>query len=256
MYQETLKKLGFDEKEIAVFVAVLERGRVAPAVVAKITGINRSTVYSVAKGLADKGVLSIDATTEPAYLVIESPDILQTLVARHERELAEKKSLVADVVKQLESVPKSKHYSVPKVKFYNERELKDALYSRLPIWAESSVAIGEPSWWGFQDVSLVEHFPGWILDHYDIIPESVSTHMFTNAKPAESDIHKKVADSRRVVKYLDDKKHQFTATQAVLGDYIIYVMTDEKPFYMIEIHDRVMAHNLREVFKMLWEKEK
>lgn len=254
MYEETLKKLGFDDKEIAVFVAVLERGRVAPAAVAKITGINRSTVYSVAKVLADKGILQIDATTEPAYLVVESADVLGKLISRQERELAEKKSLVNDAMKQLESVPKSKRYSVPKVKFYNERELKDALYSQLPIWAESAIVIKEPSWWGFQDVSLVQEFPDWIIEHYGIIPDSVSTHMFTNAKPAESDIHKKVSDPRRVVKYLDDKNHQFTATQAVLGDYIIYVMTDEKPFYMIEIHDRVMAHNLREVFKMLWEK--
>jgi hypothetical protein len=140
------------------------------------------------------------------------------------------------------------------VKFYNERELREALYSRLPLWAQSAVAIGEPSWWGFQDVSLVEQFPEWVVEHYSIIPESVSTHMFTNAKKSEQAIHEKVADERRKVKYLSDAQHEFTATQAVLGDYIVYAMTVEKPFYMIEIHDRVMAHNLRETFKMLWEK--
>ncbi len=255
MYQETLKKLGLDDKEIAVFIAVLERGRVAPAVVSKITGINRSTVYSVSKTLADKGVLSIDTTTDPAYLVIESPDILQNVISRDERILAEKKSLIGDVVKQLESVPQSKHYSVPKVKFYNEKDLKDALYNRLPIWAESAISIKETSWWGFQDVSLVKEFPQWIIDHYKIIPPNISTHLLTNEKPNEKEIHTKISDERRTIKYLDGTKHEFTATQAVLGDYIIYVMTSEKPFYMIEIHDRVMAHNLREVFKILWEKE-
>lgn len=254
MYQEILKKIGFDDKEITVFIAVLERGRVAPAVVAKVTGINRSTVYSVAKTLADKGVLSIDTTIDPAYLVIESPDILQNIVSREERALAEKKSLVTDVMKQLESIPQSKHYSVPKVKFYNEKELKDALYNRLPIWAESAVITKEPSWWGFQDVSLVENFPDWIVDHYSIIPKEVSTHLFTNAKPTEKDIHEKVSDERRTVKYLDGKDNEFTATQAVLGDYIVYIMTNEKPFYMIEIHDRVMAHNFRQTFKILWDK--
>ncbi len=254
MYQELLKKLGFDDKEIAIFIAVLERGRVAPAVVSKVTGINRSTVYSVAKVLAARGILNIDATTDTTYLVIESPDVLQNVIVREERELSERKSLVKDAVKQLESVPRSKHYSVPKVKFYNEKEMHDALYTRLPVWAESSVAIGEPSWWGFQDVSLVEHFPEWIVDHYDIIPSTVSTHMFTNATSTEQAVHKKVNDARRIVKYLDDKDHEFTATQAVLGDYIMYIMSQEKPFYMIEIHDRVMAHNFREVFKKLWEK--
>jgi predicted DNA-binding transcriptional regulator len=252
MYQETLKKLGLDEKEIAVFIAVLERGRVSPAIVAKVTGINRSTVYSVAKVLADQGLLRIDTTVEPAYLVVESAEVLKTLVSRQERELAIQKSLVADAMKQLESVPQSKRYSVPKVKFYNEKEMKDALYNRLPIWAESAIATKEPSWWGFQDASLVENFPEWVVDHYSLIPKEVSTHLFTNAKHVEKDIHKQISDSRRTVKYLNEKTTEFTATQAVLGDYIIYAMTDQKPFYMIEIHDRVMAHNFRQVFKLMW----
>lgn len=69
-------------------------------------------------------------------------------------------------------------------------------------------------------------------------------------------MHEKLSDDRRTVKYLDDTEHEFTATQAVLGDYVIYVMTSEKPFYMIEINDRVMAHNFRQVFKMMWNKFK
>jgi predicted transcriptional regulator len=254
MYTEYLKQLGLDDKEIAVFLAVLERGKVLPATVATITNINRSTVYSVAKELAKKGLLHIDATTEPSYLVVESESVLENLYKQDLRKAEERKKVVTDAMNELANLPKSKHYSVPKVKFYNEHELKDALYNRLPIWAESSLQINEPSWWGFQDVSLVDRYPEWIVDHYKIIPESVSTHMFTNAKPSEKDIHEKVSDERRVVKYLTNKKHEFTATQAVLGDYIIYAMTDSKPYYMIEIHDRVMAHNLREVFKMLWEK--
>lgn len=254
MYQESLKKLGFDDKEIAVFITVLERGKVTPATVATITGINRSTVYSIAKVLVDKGILRIDTASEPSYLIIESADVLENIVKRQERELLEKKKVVSETVKILENIPRSKHYSVPKVRFYNEKELRDALYDQLHIWAESAVLINETSWWGFQDVSLVVQFPEWIIDHYKIIPETVSAHLFTNAKPSEKDIHEKVSDERRTIKYLDDRSHEFTATQAVLGNYVIYIMTSEKPYYMIEIHDRVMAHNLRETFKMLWEK--
>jgi sugar-specific transcriptional regulator TrmB len=58
MYTEYLKQLGLDDKEIAVFLVVLERGKVLPATVATITNINRSTVYSVAKELARKGLIT------------------------------------------------------------------------------------------------------------------------------------------------------------------------------------------------------
>jgi sugar-specific transcriptional regulator TrmB len=130
MYTELLEKLGFDEKEIAVFIAVLERGRVAPAVVATITGINRSTVYSVAKSLAERGVLYIDSASEPAYLVVESGDALENLISKQEIKLNKERKIVAETIKLLESIPKSKNYSVPKIRFYNERELETALHER------------------------------------------------------------------------------------------------------------------------------
>lgn len=253
MYTETLKKLGFDDKEIAVFITVLERGRVAPAVVANITGINRSTVYSVAKSLMERGVLHIDTASEPAYLVVESGDVLENLISKQEIRLNEERKLVTEAKQLLENLPKSKNYSVPKIRFYNERELKSAMYERLPIWSENAVTTGEPSWWGFQDASFTEVFSEWLKDHYKLAPEEIQTHMFTNKKPSEQQIHKQIKDSRRNIKYLDGKKHEFTTTHAVLGDYIVYVMTNEKPYYMIEIHDRVMAHNTREMFKILWE---
>ena len=254
MYEEALKKLGFDEKEIAVFIAVIERGRVVPAIVAKVTGINRSTVYSIAKVLADRGILRIDTTNETAFLVIESSEVLNSLILREERELVERKSLVKDVIKQLENVPKSKHYSVPKVKFYDEKEIRDALHTRLQVWAESAINTKEPSWWGFQDVSMVENFPEWVIDYYNVASKDISTHLFTNSKKVEQEADKKISDDRRKMKYLEKEAYEFTATQVVLGDYVMLVMTSEKPFYMIEIHDRVMAHNLREVFKLMWGK--
>ena len=62
-----------------------------------------------------------------------------------------------------------------------------------------------------------------------------------------------IFDERRKIKFIDTKLHSFTANQAVLGDYIVFIMSNTKPYYMIEIHDRVMAHNLRQTFKLLWD---
>lgn len=250
MYQELLKKLGFDDKEIAVFIAVLERGKVTPATVATITGINRSTVYSIAKVLADKGILRIDTTSEPSYLIIESADVLENIVKREERQLLEKKKVVFETMKILENIPRSKNYSVPKVKFYNEKEMKNALYDRLPFWIESGLNIGESLWWGTEDGTWTQIFPEWIDHHWKTVPEKIGARFITNKK---LDKDQKI-DSRRQSKYIDSTQHDFTANQVVIGDYVIYIMTSEKPYYMIEIHDRVMAHNFRQVFKLMWEK--
>jgi len=39
-----------------------------------------------------------------------------------------------------------------------------------------------------------------------------------------------------------------------VGSYVIFIMTKQRPFYLVEIHDSVIAHNSRELFKTIWEK--
>lgn len=252
MYTELLKKLGFDDKEIAVFITVLERGRVAPAVVATITGIKRPTVYSVAKSLMEKSVLHIDTTSEPAYLVIESGEVLENLVKKQEIRLGEERKLVSEAVQLLENIPKSKNYSVPKIRFYNERELESALYERTKYWHESTVSTGEPLAWGYQDPLWFEKYPEWVRYYWDIAPAELGSRYLMDMRSKETKKNQTFGHDR-LIKYLDTKKHSFTTTNVVLGDYILYIVANEKPYYMIEIHDRVMAHNTREMFKMLWE---
>lgn len=253
MYTELLNKLGFDDKEIAVFITVLERGRVAPAAVSTITGIKRSTVYSVAKSLMERGVLHIDTSSEPAYLVVESGEVLENLISKQEIKLNEERKTVAETIRLLENIPKSKNYSVPKIRFYNERELEPALYDRTKYWQESAVSTNEPLVWGFQDPLWFEKYPEWVKYYWDNAPKELGSRYLMDIRSKETK-KKQTFGNNRLIKYIDTKKHSFSTTNIVLGDYILYIVANEKPYYMIEIHDRVMAHNLREVFKMLWEK--
>lgn len=253
MYTELLNKLGFDDKEIAVFITVLERGRVAPAVVATITGINRSTVYSVAKSLMERGVLHIDTASEPTYLVVESGEVLENLLNKQEIKLNEERKIVAETIKLLDNIPKSKNYSVPQIRFYNERELESALYDRTKYWQESAVSTNEPLIWGYQDPLWFGKYPEWVKYYWDVAPKELGSRYLMDMRSKET-IKNQTFGHDRLIKYIDTEKHSFTTTNVVLGDYIIYIVANEKPYYMIEIHDRVMAHNLREVFKMLWEK--
>jgi sugar-specific transcriptional regulator TrmB len=254
MYTELMQKLGFEDKEIAVFIAVLERGRVTPATVSTITGIKRPTVYNVAKTLADKGVLYIDATSEPTYLVVESGDLLENVIKKQELQLKEDRETVQQTMKLLENIPKSKNYSVPKVRFYNDKEFENALYEQIKVWYESALAIGEYTAHGFQDASWGNTFPEWLKYCWEICPEEVSAHYLMDIRDKKTNEKHNKFNPKRIIKYIESGTHTFTGSQIVIGDYILYVMTNEKPYYMIEIHDRVMAHNLREVFKMLWEK--
>jgi hypothetical protein len=70
----------------------------------------------------------------------------------------------------------------------------------------------------------------------------------------ESNVEKKMAVKKlnqREIRFWK-KDADFTASLWVIGEYIVMIYTRERPFYLIEIHNSVLAHNTREVFKNLW----
>ena len=63
---------------------------------------------------------------------------------------------------------------------------------------------------------------------------------------------KKKRISRRKIRFWEGQS-TITGTQWILGDYIISVVTNIKSPYLIQTHDPIMAHNLRELYKHIWE---
>lgn len=253
MLNEYLKQLGFSDKEIAVYLCILENGKIAATAVSEITKINRTTVYSVAKELIKKAVISEDFGGTSRYYTSLPPDELNNFYKTKEEELKQKKIAIDKIIPELENLPKSKQYSVPKIRFIDEVHLRDFLFKQLPVWINSAKT-GDKNWWGFQDASLIDAYPDWFDYHYQIYPENFGTYLITNKKPAEKEFAKKMkSDDRRQIKYWA-KTNDFTATHAVLGNYVLFIVTKQHPYYMVETHDAVMAQNLRELFKGFWDK--
>ena len=74
--------------------------------------------------------------------------------------------------------------------------------------------------------------------------------VFTNSSKTELELAQKYAKSGRTAKILGDI--ELTANMWVCGDSVIMIIVDQKPNYLIEIHDKMMAHNIKGIFKKLW----
>jgi predicted transcriptional regulator len=251
MLDQLLRQLGFGDKEIAIYLCILENGKLSAASVARITKINRTTVYSVAKELVAKGVIAEDVGGVNRYYTALPIEDLHGLYKKEENELKQKKVAIEQAIVELASVPKSKHYSVPKIRFIDERHLNDFLFKQLPVWIESAKGKSQ-NWWGFQDVSLLKEYEEWVTYLWKTMPDDYGMKMFTNKKSEEENLAQQLNIDRREVKYWDKSK-DFTATHAVLGDYVLFCVTNQHPHYLVETHDAVMAENLRELFKGMWE---
>lgn len=249
MLENILKELELGKKEEKVYRLILERGKVAPALIARMVHVNRTTVYSVAKELKEKGLIVEDISGKTIYYMPARSEELEKVIKREKEKSEEKINTIKKLQSELTALPASKNYSIPKIRFVDEADIEDYLHEALPKWYESMVKI-DNTWWGFQDHSFVEKFEKWIDYCWKIAPKDLSVKLLTNG----SDIEKKMKDKkyadRRNVRFFP--KSEFGATEWVIGDYIVFVITKEHPYYLIEIRDAVIAENTRELFKKLW----
>ncbi|GAB6276452.1 MAG: hypothetical protein SAMD01599839_09920 [Rectinema sp.] len=88
--EELFRKLGMNDNERDVYLSVIRAGKIPAHQVAKETGINRTTVYSIAKKLEKMGVLAFDFGQKIGYLVAIPPENLVATVEKEEKELAKK----------------------------------------------------------------------------------------------------------------------------------------------------------------------
>lgn len=253
MIDELLKKLGFTDKEIKIYLTVLENGKIAPAAIASLTNIKRPTVYAVGKELIRRGVMTEDIKGVNSYFIALPPEYLEKAVENEERALMEKRKIARALAGELASLPKAKSYSVPKMRFIDEYSLKDFLYQQTPVWQESMIKSGNPTCWGFQDHTFVENkdYRDWIDWYWNMAPEIIDLKLISNDSEIEEKM-KAMKYKKREIKFWK-KDFAFTATNQICGDYVILIMTKQRPHYLVEIHDAVYAENLRQVFKNLWE---
>jgi sugar-specific transcriptional regulator TrmB len=248
MINDLLKQLGFGEKEIIIYLALLQHGKLTPASLAKIVGINRTTVYSTAKELAAKGVIAEDLGGKTLYLVAKPPHGLSLLAQKEERELEEKKNIIKNAVAELQVFTKPTEYTVPKIIFVAQDEVDKHLYTQTPVW-DKSILEYDGTWWGFQDSTFVQNYEKWIDWYWEKGSDPRAKLKLLSNESAEQIKKKKF--ERRQIRFWD-QSHNFEATTWILGDFVVMIVTKQKPHYLVEIHDKILAHDLREVFKGIW----
>ncbi len=250
MIQKILNNLGFSNKEADVYLAILKNGKIIPADLAQITGINRSTVYSIISELKKKNVISEDLSSPIKYVVALPPEDLENIIKKQEEDIRNKRTLIKSAIQELKQVSSNTKYTIPKVRFIAEEELENFLYKQTPIW-NKSILENKEKWLGYQDHTFVEHYKQWIDWYWANVPNDLELRLLSNKSEIEKVMEKQNYSKRQIKNF--KKSIPFTATYWVCGEYIIMIITNERPHYAIEIRNIELAKNQREVFKALWE---
>ena len=250
---KALEKIGLGTKEKQIYKTILEYGKIAPALISRKTGINRTTVYSVANELKSRGLIIEDLGGKTLYYLPANDSEIDKALAKDKKVLAEKEAGLKELKDALRLMPQSKTFSIPKIRFIAEEDIEKYLYDATPRWTENQLA-NDTTWWGFQDHTFVEHYRDWIVWFWKQAPEVIDLKLFSNDSQIESSMKKEKIE-RRQIRFWNGET-ELSGTQWIVGTYIISIVTNQHPFYLVEINDAVLAHNMREVFKRLWKSER
>jgi len=250
LLQNTLQKIGLNDKEIKVYLSLLKNGKLTPSALSKMTKINRATVYNIAQSLQSKGIIAEDISGKVLHFYPLPPKNLEQIIERPKRELEAKELLIKKAINDLSLINADKNYPVPRVRFVQENDLENFLYENTEKW-EKDILQSDGIWWGFQDHSLVEQFKDWVNWYWKTpLGKECKMQILSNSSDVENEMAKRHPKDLRNIKYGEGM--DFTSSIWVGGDYLIMIVTRQHPFYLFEIHDNTLAHNMRELFKKLW----
>jgi|CXWL01.1.fsa_nt_gi hypothetical protein len=247
---DLLKGLDLNASEADVYKALLAGGQMTPVALAKAAGVKRTTAYSIARALVEKGLLVEDGTRRPRTFAPASPEQILSLAEGDKQRLAEREKFLSRLSGELSKVSLKKTYPVPTVRFIEEEKILDFLNKQALIWDANMINEDERTWWGFQDHTFVESFPTWLTWYWKQSPEQIDLKLLSNRADAEVKFAPTVTP-RRSIKFWGEATN-FLSTTWVVGSYVIMINTRAKPFYLVEIHDKFIAHDHREVFRNLW----
>src|SRR3989344_644345 len=101
MISKLLKSLGLTDKEAELYLLILKHKKITPANLARASGINRATVYAIAKSLVAKGVAVEDLGGKHLYLLPTPPEELKKLNRKDAQEIKRRTQAIEELTQEL-----------------------------------------------------------------------------------------------------------------------------------------------------------
>jgi len=137
MDKSILKKLALNDKEVMVYLTLLEYGAISVRSLAELTSINRGTTYDILKKLIDLGIVSYYQKDTKQKFVAEKPERLLKLIETKEREIKETKNDIEKIIPELRLLQDKGDHS-PTCKLYEDyKGLRVILEDVLEVMSDS-----------------------------------------------------------------------------------------------------------------------
>jgi len=252
MIKKILKNLNFSEKEIEIYLAMIKIDQATATLIARESGVKRTTVYDALELLMSKGLVSKIKKSNKSYFYALPPDKLINYLERRKQEYNQKidlqKEKIKKIMPELISMQNLKSKSRPKVQFFEGTAgIKEAYNDTIK----------------YPNQVMLSFFPKKVIsgvdDEYFIkeyVPLRVKNNIWMKALAPDTKEMKNTypqdPKSLRTVRFMPADKLNFEIDLSLYGkNKILLAGFNEKIAIIIE--SKEIYTSLKSIFEIMWE---
>ncbi|MEK9132099.1 MAG: helix-turn-helix domain-containing protein [Patescibacteria group bacterium] len=233
-----LTNLGFEPKEAAVYLALLELGKGSILEIARASGVNRASIYYIIEGMKKRGfVTQIEGSGGVHIYMPTDPRLLLAREKQHVKELEA-------VVPNLKALANNTGHR-PSVRFFEELEGVKAIYEDT-LSAKTEIL----NYANSQEIR--DHWPNYDSEY---VAKRAEKKIWLRGIAPDDDGGRRVQAEdpkfHREIRLIDPKKLPFN-NEINIYDNKISMVSFIKPIFGVIIESKALAETQRSIFEMAW----
>lgn len=252
MIIETLRKIGFSEKEAKVYMQLIRLGAQPVSVISEKAEINRTTTYDIIATLTKRGLISSIKKNSITYFKALDPknllNYLESEKVEQSKKIEKQQKEIATILPALISL-ENPESTKPKVTFYEgEKGLRQAYEDTLTS-SETILAYANVE-------DMHKGLPNFFPDYYQRRGTEKKIHIkaiFPDNK-ISIERHKKDKAENRESLLVPSKEYDFSPEVNVYDDKVLYASWREKMAIIIKSKEIADFH--RTMYKLCWAQAK
>lgn len=237
---EELQKIGLNEKEAKVYLALLELGRASVFQISKKAGLKRPTVYLVLDSLIKQVLVVLVPKENKKYYVAEKPSRVLELLKDKEKKLKE-------FLPNLNALYNKGEYK-PDIRYYEGKEALENIYMEI---------IKAPEIWFFATSAKLfnEVYPEiWEMGLAIFERQKTKTREIVSSEPFDIKYAKKNHNPPlRNIRVLPKDLIWYADSAIYEGKLVIFSL---KKFFAIVIENEDIVESYKTIFELCWRSAK
>ncbi len=241
-----LQSFGFSQKEVIVYVALLELGRGTVRQISSKAGINRTTGYDILGSLANKGLVTVSGKEPKSEYAAEPPEAITTYLKKVAEETAEHIKKSEAILPELELLHAKQNR--PRIRFYEGKEglehvYEDTLTSSEPIRAYATV--------DDMHKALPNYFPKYYKRR---AVKNISIRAIVPETPISRERREHDTEEKREIAFVPADMYYFSPEINIYDNKVMIASLREKLGIIIESPE--IADAMKKIYELAWAEAK